>query len=443
MGMGANFAIATAESVGRTLGARAGLSALRKLVDSLESPEDQARALFSALAYAHQLRDTDATVWLLVHWSTLDGVRGFTRIVRVCEQLVAEDRWEDAHSVAAAECTRTVDVGRAFYLRARCTRDPRSSVEDLRRALRLAQREPKDEALVLAATARLARVTLEKPKPAPDLAALSPCDRLVVVAARLHAKGRYGRVSALDGILELAASGDEEVAEAAIRLAARHVDMEGRLTDIEMDRVRAAIARWPDEDERASALAHLTVREAIARGSELDDPQLAKTLRQGQRVLDHNDPGSPPPEGLTAAWRALDVIAAFRRGEEDVADRLQALIAILDGSRPAIEVPLLTAAALGCESGNPAAKAAAERVAARLLDLPGPRPARGWLRLGRAVADPSLGEELRRIAVDVHEPGAAEDIAQRSVRDAWQAYQDGDREKALAMLRESRRLSER
>ena len=127
MGALDRIAIAAAEQAGKTLGPRAGLAALRALADSVQDPQDAARAIFGALDHALTLRDQGAMVWLLERWVSRTDAHAFDRVVGTCARLLDEQRRAEAHEVATAECRRTVDDGRAFYLRARCSLDTRRS----------------------------------------------------------------------------------------------------------------------------------------------------------------------------------------------------------------------------------------------------------------------------------------------------------------------------
>lgn len=416
-------ALAAAEAAGRNLSPRAGLTALRSLLPSLSDADHRRRALVGMLDHAITLRDDSALEWILGRWS-VESTDMFSAAVNVVRRLVKQRRSETARKVASAECDREAS-GRAFYLRARCTRDADNAAADLRLALRKASQAPRDETLALAAAARLARVSLEKPKPAIDLEQLDERARLAVLTAMLHAKGRYGRVAALDGIVTLAQSKDPDVAKAAVRLAVRHADSDGRLTEIEIDRIRTAVAHWPDEATRAEAMRRLEQRRAMVAG-EVSEHAVA------QQVLDGGEVQSRIAD---SAFRALDAIVALRKGKSDRADRLEALVATVDAERPRISMPLLTAAWLACADGSSDARGAGARLAKRLIQLPGPRPSRGWKRLSERVEDPKLAGELLAVAAEVHEPGAIESLCEVDVRAAWTAYAKGERTEARRLLR--------
>ena len=416
-------ALAAAEAAGRNLSPRAGLTALRSLLPSLSEAEHRRRALVGMLEHAITLRDETALDWVLGRWS-VENTDMFAPAVEAVRRLVKERRSDTARKVASAECDRE-PAGRAFYLRARCTRDSEQAAADLRLALRKAGQPPRDESLALAAAARLARVSLDKPKPAIDLERLDERARLGVLTAMLHAKGRYGRVAALDGIVALAQSKDTTVAAAAIRLAVRHADSDGRLTEIEIDRIHTALKYWPVEETRAEALQRLEQRRAMVAG-EVSEHAIA------QQVLDGGEVQSRVAD---SGFRALDAIVALRKGKSDRADRLEALVATVDAERPRISMPLLTAAWLACADSSSDARGAGARLAKRLMRLPGPKPSRGWKRLSERVGDPKLATELLAIAAGVHEPGAVERLCEMDVRAAWAAYANGDKREAGRLLR--------
>ena len=426
-------ALAAAEAAGRNLGRRAGLTALRALFVGLSDHADRKRALVGALDHAIALGDEDAFEWVLAQWSA-EPSNLFGAAVQCCRRLVAERRPDAARRLADAEHTRA-PTARALYLRARCTRDPATAIGDLRLALHQARQAPRDAALERAAASRLARLSLEKPKPAIDLEPLDHRSRLGVLTAMLHAKGRYGRVAALDGIVALAQSEDAEVAAAAMRLAARHADADGRLTEIEIDRIRTALACWPDPAERADALSRLEQRRAMVAG-EIGEHELATRLIEGGEL------GAPKGQP-DAEYRALDAIVALRKAKDDRADRLEALVATVDAERPRISMPLLTVAWLACADPSVSVRGVGERLAKRLSTLGGARPARGWLRLSERVGDPKLADELLAIAADVREPEALDRLAERDVRAAWDAFTQGDRAEALRRLRSARARAQR
>lgn len=418
-------ALAAAEAAGRNLGPRAGLTALRALFVGLSDASDRQRALVGALEHALTLRDEPALEWVLTQWSA-EPSNMFPAAVAACARLTEQREHDVARRLADAEHARA-PTGRALYLRARCTRHDQSAIADLRLAVRKSRQAPKDEALELAAASRLARLSLEKPKPAVDLEKLDPRARLAVLTAMLHSKGRYGRVAALDGIVALAESDDGDVASAAMQLAARHADSDGRLTEIEIDRIRTALVRWPDPDERIEALRRLELRRATIAG-EVGEADVAAQLLEGGEV-------ASPKGAPDAAYRALDAIVALRKNKDDRADRLEALLATIDAERPRISMPLLTVAWLACSDSDADVRGAGVRIASRLTSLGGARPSRGWLRLSERVGDPKLEAELLAVAVEAREPEAADRVAERDVRAAWTAYEEGDRAEARRLLR--------
>ncbi|HJL22521.1 MAG TPA: hypothetical protein RMH80_09840, partial [Polyangiaceae bacterium LLY-WYZ-15_(1-7)] len=339
----------------------------------------------------------------------------------------------------------------AFYLRARCAEDAEAARTDLQRAAMLGE-ERGDASLVAGARARLARRGVGQAGEEPlEALALAPRERLAALAAKLQTKGRYGRVAALDGLIELAAQeerSDPEVARAARRLAARHADAEGRLTPIEIDRVRTLLRGWPDAAERELALARLAARDAVlqeAEGAASDAPAASDAIRRARAVLEHGSAG-PPKGAPTPTWRALDLVAAARR-EEPLLDRAEALDAAVRASRPPVTAPLLTAAWIARRSRDGRTAVAGERIATRLAALaegvaPEALPTRGWLRLADAVSDAPLAAALLSFAVAAREPGAEDRRAEALVRRGWEAFRAGEEEEALEALRAARALVE-
>ncbi|MBX3250242.1 MAG: hypothetical protein KF901_23900 [Myxococcales bacterium] len=530
--MAGRFALGAAREVGRVLGPRAGLAALRPLLDGIEDVALRRAAHLDAIDLAARV-DEASLAEMTLRWSRLPAGGRFEALARRCVALAKGGRVAAARALASAEVERSPGNGRAPYLRARLTDDPQAARADLERTLWLARRDH-DHTLVAAASSRLARLELEPPRHPLDLAALAPEARLPLLVAQLRAKGRYGRVAALDGLVALAAALDEgpphdalgtrrgalgtlgepkgtlsdalgtlgdpqgtrgdsqgtlgdsqgtrrgardglrdaraarrdAVARAAIRACAEHADREARLTPIEVDRVRSALARWPDPIARDVALGRLAARESLcgapnqrataatsaATSAETDaasngshrepaDAALGEAFARARAVLERSTAG-PPGASLTVEWRALDAIAAQRLGEPDVADRIEALLAALDAARPAPSAPLLTLAWLACTSSAPPLRAIGERLAERIVALRGPQPPRGWLRLAERVTDPALAGTLLTLAREHREPGATEAMVADRTRRAFAAHAAGRGEEALELLREAKRLSQ-
>lgn len=434
--MAGRFAVGAAKQVAKILGARAGLGALRPLLDDLDDSGLRRQTHLDFLDLAIQVDDAsfdEATR----RWSALPAGEAFADVSAHARAWKARGKEREARELADAECARSPADGRAFYLRARLRGD---AEEDLVRAAKLAKRSGQDD-VERAALARLCRLTGERPARPIDLAALPPRLRLSVLTAQLRAKGRYGRVAALDGLSALASSPDTELARAAILVCAQHADDEARLTPIEIDRVRTAIAHWPDPSVRDIALSRLAAREGLDTGA-IEDPETAEQVRRARLVLESGTAG-PPPGAPTVTWRALDAIAALRRGETDVAERISAICFAIDASRVSPSAPLLTLAWMACGARDPRLKAAGELLAGKLIAMPGAQPATGWLRLSERVVDLELAGKLQEIALAHRENGAAERVAEDWVRRAWEGLEDGvDDEVLMGWLREGKRRVE-
>ena len=431
--MAGRFAVGAAKQVAKVLGARAGVGALRSLLDDLDDSGLRRQTHLDFLDLAIQVDDAtfdEATR----RWSALPASEAFQAVSTRARAWMARGKAREARELADAECARSPADARAFYLRARLRGDVE---EDLARAAKLAKRAGQDD-VERAALARLSRVNGERPGRPIDLAALPPRLRLPVLTAQLRAKGRYGRVAALDGLSALASSPDTVLARAAISVCAQHADDEARLTPIEIDRVRTAIAHWPDAPTRDVALSRLAAREGLDAGT-VEDPETAEQVRRARLVLESGTAG-PPPGAPTVTWRALDAIAALRRGETDVAERISAICFAIDASRVSPSAPLLTLAWMACGARDVGLKAAGESLAGRLPTMPGAQPARGWLRLSERVADLELAGKLQEIALAHREIGAAERVAEDWVRRAWEGLEDGvEDDVVMGWLREGRK----
>jgi hypothetical protein len=287
-------------------------------------------------------------------------------------------------------------------------------------------------------------------------------------------------VAALDLLVEIARE-EPELARHAVMRAAHHA--EGReLTEIEIDRVRTLLRMWPDERERRVALARLdasarpAAEEAAAGAAGRDDERVRALLRalpdaQDRRAalsrleaarpaggpddeaVAHREHAltvmagaAPPPLPASASARrrvahlALRAIAAVREGDAAAA-RLLRELETAARAHGAADVPLWTAALAAL--GDASSRDAARSLAASLLALPGPGPRRGFLALATALdraGDGDAAVRALRRAVARGEPGAAEVLADRLVRQGWDAHRRGDRDAALAALRAARSL---
>lgn len=433
--MAGRFAVESAKQVAQILGARAGAAALRALLDGLGDHEDSGLRRQAHLDLLDLAVEVDAVTFddATRRWAALPAGEAFAEVSARARAWMARGKVREACALTDAECARSPADGRAFYLRARLRGD---SEEDLARAAKLAERAGQGD-LERAALARLCRVTGERSFRPIDATALPPRLRLFVFTAQLREKGRYARVAALDGLCALASSSDVEVARAAICVCARHADDDARLTPIEIDRIRTALEHWPEASAREVALGRLAAREGLGAGA-VEDPGTGAQLRRARLVLESGTAG-PPTGAPTVTWRALDAIAALRRGEADVVERVSTICFAVDASRVAPSAPLLTLAWMACGAREVAVKAAGEALASRVVTMPGTRPATGWLRLSERVADLALAEKLREIALAHRERGAAERVAENRVRRAWKGLEEGVEDEVLmGWLREAK-----
>lgn len=407
-------ALAAAERVGKLLGARAGLAAVRPLLEGLSDPRDRARGWALAFDHALAAHDMAALAELADAWRRQPAGAFFSVAARACKR--ANGRGHDGITVevAIAEDVRA-PTPRSAYLRGRCEEAAhRSAADSYRRAALVGAAHP---GLWATATAHLCR--LSSPHLELDLTRLARAVDLELVAAelqvellraRLGASSRYGRVAALDGLLELADGHDERVARRAILVGARHADTEGeRLTEIEADRIKSLLARWPDAAGRHGA------KLALRGQGEID-------LEQRQRL---------------AATRSC---LAGERSEAD-----EALRALADGLASAPETASALAVATLAARVLPRERApdAVGDLVEALLAAPTPRAHRGWIALADALdgrGDHRLARRVLAAGAALREQGAAARLADHERDVGWGAYEAGESAVALAALRRARDL---
>lgn len=407
-------ALAAAERVGKVLGARAGLAALRPLLDGLSHPKDRARCWALAFDHALTTSDTAALAELADGWRRQPPGAFFAVAARACRRATGRRHHGISAEVAAAEDARA-PTSRSAYLRGRCEEAAgRPALPSYRRAALVGDA---DVGLWAAAAARLCRLAgphpeLEATRLARrvDVELVPPPMRLELLRARLGSTSRYGRVAALDGLLELAAGPDVGLARAAVVTGARHADSEGeRLTEIEADRVKSLLALWPDPAGRHGARLAL-------RGQGEGDPE------QRQR--------------LAATRRSL---GGEREHADDALRALAESLAHAPETASALAVATLAASVL--DRGR-APDAVGELVEA-LLAAPTPRAHRGWVALADALdgrGDHLLARRALAAGAALREDTAAARLADHERDVGWAAYEAGDGQVALAALRRARDL---
>ena len=417
--------LTAAEAASRTMGPRAGLRAIRAVVDRL-ADSDRARALLLGLEYATELGDRRALEELIARWRVQSGEH-FTEVAPRCVAL-ARISWPHALNLAEAEAARRPEDARSHYLLGRLRGS--DGLGDLRRAQRLAERPPRQRELLRAIEERLA--WLGAPPEGFDRGELAARARLGKARADLAQGGRYARVAALDVLLELAEGPSHRE---VLAIAAGHAER-AELTLIELDRLRTLFGKLESPAIRARALAWLDTREALGRG-ELPPPELTRTHELALHAQAALERGAPPaadsPLADSVVGAAYGIVARATADDPGLGPAAEALAErheeITKGS-----APLVAAAALAAD----AAPEAGEALARRVLELPRVT-ARGWLRLAAAVRDPLLREKALARAVEAREPGAerAQALAARS--DAWRAMRAGDEAGARGRLKLARR----
>lgn len=434
MSIGGKLALAAVEQVAATAGLRAGLVALRRVVDELSDPRDRARAIELGFTWASESEDESTLTWLCDRWigqpgERLDELRALLPRLRHRPDLV--------RALVDAQCIRAPDDPRSFYLRARVRPDRVGQLADLRTALRLARARNVPTGAI---EARLARLGVQD-----EVEDDTPRARLAALREKLAAGGRYKRVAALDGLAELVAAAeagrDEAVRDAAAAALAEHADSDPRLTEIELDRIRTALARWPDEAARAAALGRLAAHARLL-GAPSEDPldeAAGRALDLATSVLEHHVAGSPdgPPD---LRWRALDAIAGVRGGTPDVSERYERLASAAQSPDARLHVAVLTACWVGAAHPDDVVRRCSQRLMPRLLELPGRRPSRGWARAASVCEDPALRPRLLEAGRAAGDPEARSDLAAALVRTAWQEAAEGRRDEALARLRRARAM---
>jgi hypothetical protein len=416
MGLLGDLGLAAARRARAGRGDRAALRLLEPLVQASEPSRGRAEATAVALECAIELGDRAAIESLSTAWRRERDVPPDV-VERLCARCLARRDPDAAAILADAEIERRdgpaaralrASIAEARGDRARAIVDQRAAVERGGDRVELAR------LLLQSPGGRLEAAGLVR-----DVEPSSPRARLVTAIARLGERGRYARTRGLDVLVELAGGRDAALARAAIRAACAHVDELGpAATAVEIDRVRRAIALWPDASERERAIARLDALGA-------DEVPLAAdaAMERASRLL-----GDEP---------ALRAIAAIRSGRYDDARSALRALAAPEGMASAAR---WTACALALEV--PSLRADAAALAAAWMASPF-APPRGFVHLSERLA--AAGEAdlaLRALARahERHERGARDAHVAALVREAWRAHADGRRDDAITLLRRARAL---
>lgn len=461
MNVASSMALALAERVEKSAGPKAGLVAWKALANNSGPGDTRARALLSAMRCAVAANELVELMELVRFWELAGTAPSDRDVGAMVKDLARRNLLGPALALATAEVARRRSAY-ALYVQARCL----EVAGDLRahdafaEAVRRAEEEG-DAAADLARAARLRRL-VRTPDPDEaakvDIARLPPADRIVVARALLRASNRFTRAGAIATLDGLVASGDVPIAKRALAVAAAHVDDAGAsLTSLELDRLLALFGR--DVAVALAPRARDLARAAAVIAQATTDPELDAALVDAARVepslgeihararalvggrKEREDaPPARDPNGLV-----LDAYAALRDGHTTRA--ATALTSLAEAEERGVRVPAeaWNVARLGLEQQHLAVSAAAARlVSARMRPGRG-GPPRGWLEIANVLSSRDLHEladHARRAAVAAKEPGADDALVLALTRSGWEHARRGERERALARLREARSLSQ-
>ncbi len=416
------LSVAAAEATMRAAGPRAGLRAFRTVVDRVSASE-RARAILLGLDCAIALGDRRGLDGMIARWRVQGGGDHFASVSQRCLALRSVSM-PHALKLAEVETARRPDDARAHYLLGRLRgADGRA---ELRAALRLAERAPRQPEIASAVRDRL--TWLGDAPEGFDTGERGTSARLGKARADLQRGGRYARVAALDVLHELA---DGPTRAQALAIAAAHGER-ATPTAIELDRLRTLFATHLPPVEAATAIGWLDARAALDAGDAPTPgavPGLDDGVRAARAALER---GAVVEGGARGA--ALAVVAAASEGLEALrrASRELAAIAV---EIPTASEPYLAAAAIAVRADPEAGHAIVDR----LLELP-PRARRGWLRLGRALRDVTRRAQALERARAIGEKGAGDALGQADRAGAWKAFAAGDEQEALRLLGRARAL---
>jgi tetratricopeptide (TPR) repeat protein len=439
-----DLALSGIDRIERSLGKRAALRALVPLIDTLPAGRARARGLLRAIEYAAEVDDPELVERLCARWS-IDGVGVEAR--RSIRRLLGAGRASAAVELARAELgrARAHDPAERYVL-GRCLEAAGRLLEARLEYAEVARTATKEPRLRQTACAREVRVLLAlgaRGEAAPlaarslPLERAAPEDRLAVAVAALEAPGRYRRAAALDVLESLARAGGELGRQAA-RFAALHADRSGTaLSSIEVDRV-AAVLRVAGSPEAAARVF------AVRAGAPADGCS-SDFLRRARAVAEGNAAGARPAAASgreVVGWLGLAACAAVRaRARAEAREHLRELTdRVRRGARA--EAPVWTAVLIALGDGR--IGDVARELAAALLAGNGEPPPRGYACLAEALDAAGASElaiEAWRRATARREPNARERLASIVRYRGWQAAQEGDRDKAISLLREARRIA--
>jgi hypothetical protein len=441
--------LAAAEQLEQHLGPAVALRSFKPLLGDRDARVRGAAALGTlrcALALGDRL---ELEAWCSF-WQTQTDLPVGHAIVRHATELTLTPRLDHALMIAEAEETRRPST-RAHYLVARLLDGLGRSDDALARHRRVAEvASVKEAAYAVASRVRLLEILLEQNATFAELApiaealepgSLTPAQRLVAARAQLCADSAYTRAGALSTLAELARTADPAIARAAIATAARYADTRRELSWVEVDRLGACIAHWPDEPGRELAQARLKARHDAAAGSHEPAVQryhdLARSLAAGTPVVFRPLEDDPDP-ALRVAGAALNAMAALALG--DCAAAATSFEALHPSHASPIPRALWSATLLALSAEDVRLRGWGRRLAEQLLARPGETPPRGFLPYARALKAAGADETAiaaYRAAAWNHEPAAAE-LSAVLCRRGWDAASRGDALTAASLLRSAK-----
>jgi hypothetical protein len=460
MNVASSMAIALAERVEKSAGPKAGLLAWKTLADTSSPGDTRARALLAAMRCALAAGEFSEMNALTQAWE-FAGPAPFDREVAAIVKGLARSRLlAPATALAAVELLRRRSAF-SLYLHARCL----DVANDARAhdAFGEAVRRAEEEGAAAEPIARAARLRRLARSPDPDEAAkldlgkLAPRDRIIVARALLRSPSRFTRAGAIAALDGLVASGDVPIAKGALAVAGAHVDdAADLLTPLEIDRLLALFGRevavglaprGRDLVKAAASVAHAAtdaeLDAALAEAAKID-ASLAANHRRAREILGGRvEPAATPP-AKDPAGLVLDAFSALR--EDQTTRAATALVALGDAEERGIRVPAeaWNVARLGLESEHLAVNAAAARLVTAKMRSRRGGPPRGWLEIAAVLSARGLhdlADRARRHAVATKEPGAEDALVFALTRAGWEHARRGEREKALARLREAKALA--
>jgi hypothetical protein len=458
-----SIAISTAQQIAKTAGPRAGVMAFKNLL-SATSEETRARAALGGIDCALDAGDEHAAYTFAEAWFPINQGAWERDVVRAAQKLEARG-WERCAFLLVETEHRRKRGPFIAYAHARLCEARRDWATALAAWESCAAAAESAGVRRLGAVARLelARVRARSPESRETALALvksvdvsSLPDRQRVQHARilLFSSSRFERAGALSALADLA-RGTPEIARDAVRAAAAHADAMGaRLTPLEADRVKAALAAWPEKDARALALSRLSSIErekGDALGAETrlaNDPALEVLVTKARAVLAGGfgpDPsyggGGAVPQARAAAL-ALTAIAHAKRGTlapSHLADVTRALEARAPAPPAAASLCVLALSAGIAASSPSAVHEEAARLASAIIERRG-AVSFGFVRLADALASrgrDDVAESALRVAESMGEEGASARLLSALLRRGRAAAKAGKRSDALKRLREA------